>query len=74
MTAKNKATESPKAKIGLISAGWWATANHLPVLVARADIQLASVCRLGSDEFPNVADTFVFTHATRPYRCLLETP
>ena len=34
-------TKSIKAKIGLIGAGWWATANHLPVLEKRDDIQFA---------------------------------
>ncbi len=65
---------SSKAKIGLIGAGWWATANHLPVLVDRDDIELASVCRLGADELQQVKDRFDFTHATEDYRELLETP
>tara|TARA_B100000676_G_scaffold313300_1_gene393155 strand:+ start:3870 stop:4931 length:1062 start_codon:yes stop_codon:yes gene_type:complete len=65
---------SSKAKIGLIGAGWWATANHLPVLVERDDIELASVCRLGADSLQQVKDRFDFTHATEDYRELLETP
>lgn len=67
-------TDSSKAKIGLIGAGWWATANHLPVLVERSDIELASVCRLGADELQQVKETFGFTHATHDYMELLETP
>ncbi|MDP6666151.1 MAG: Gfo/Idh/MocA family oxidoreductase [Dehalococcoidia bacterium] len=67
-------TQTPGAKIGLIGAGWWATANHLPVLVERDDIELASVCRLGADELQQVKDAFGFMHATHDYRELLETP
>lgn len=67
-------TVSPKSKIGLIGAGWWATANHLPVLVEREDIELASVCRLGAAELKFVKDTFGFTSATEDYKVLLETP
>ncbi|MAE80529.1 MAG: hypothetical protein CL695_02975, partial [Chloroflexi bacterium] len=66
--------ESSLAKIGLIGAGWWATANHLPVLANRDDIELASVCRLGADELLQVKNKFGFTHATENYRELLETP
>jgi predicted dehydrogenase len=67
-------TTSSRTKIGLIGAGWWATANHLPVLVERDDIDLASVCRLGADELQQVKEKFGFTHATQDYRELLETP
>ncbi|MDA1279518.1 MAG: Gfo/Idh/MocA family oxidoreductase [Chloroflexi bacterium] len=67
-------TEPSKTKIGLIGAGWWATANHLPVLAARDDIDLASVCRLGADELQRVKSTFGFKEATEDYRELLETP
>ncbi len=63
-----------KSKIGLIGAGWWATANHLPVLVERDDIELASVCRLGADELQQVKTRFGFTHATEDYEELLEIP
>jgi predicted dehydrogenase len=62
-----------KSKIGLIGAGWWATANHLPVLVDRDDIELASVCRLGAGELQQVKDKFGFTHATEDYKELLDT-
>jgi len=63
-----------RAKIGLIGAGWWATTNHLPVLVERDDIELASVCRLGADELQQVKERFGFSHATENYMELLETP
>ena len=40
-----------KARIGFIGTGWWATANHLPILKQRSDeqgdVELSAVCRLG---------------------------
>ena len=36
-----------KVRLGFIGAGWWATSNHMPLLAARDDVELAGVCRLG---------------------------
>ena len=47
-----------KARLGFIGAGWWATANHIPLLAARDDVELAAVCRLGADELRRVKDAF----------------
>ena len=57
-------TNSNKAKVGVIGAGWWATTNHLPVLEKRDDIELISVCRKGKTELAQVAERFGFQHAT----------
>ena len=42
------------ARIGFIGTGWWATANHLPLLKKReeckGDVKLVAVCRLGAHE------------------------
>jgi predicted dehydrogenase len=65
-------TNSNKAKVGLIGAGWWATTNHLPVLEKRDDIELISVCRKGKTELAQVAERFGFQHATEDYRELLD--
>ena len=61
-----------KAKIGFIGAGWWATANHMPVLAARDDVELTAVCRLGADELQQVKQQFGFEYATEDYRKLLD--
>ena len=37
-----------KARIGVIGAGWWAAANHLPVLKANNDCEIVAVNRLGA--------------------------
>ena len=65
---------SGKVRIGFIGAGWWATSNHMPVLAARDDVELAAVCRLGRAELEKVRDTFGFGFATEDYHALLEQP
>jgi predicted dehydrogenase len=61
-----------KVRLGFIGAGWWATSNHMPILKARPDVELVSVCRLGAAELATVKDRFGFAHATEDYRELLE--
>jgi predicted dehydrogenase len=61
-----------KARLGIIGAGWWATANHLPILKERPDVELVAVCRLGKEELKKVAEAFGFRIATEDYRQLLE--
>lgn len=63
-----------KVRLGLIGAGWWATANHLPIFAARDDVELTAVCRLGRDALESVRDRFGFRFATEDYRELLEQP
>jgi predicted dehydrogenase len=60
-----------KARIGFVGAGWWATSNHMPLLAARNDVQLAGVCRIGEAELKRVQDAFGFPYATQDYRALL---
>ena len=61
-----------KARIGFIGAGWWATSNHMPLLAARHDVEMAAVCRLGADELAQVQQRFGFHMATQDFRELLE--
>jgi predicted dehydrogenase len=58
-------------RVGFIGAGWWATANHMPVLAERDDVELAAVCRLGAAELELVRQRFGFGFATEDYRDLL---
>jgi predicted dehydrogenase len=32
-----------KVRIGIVGVGWWAAANHLPILKARDDVELVGV-------------------------------
>ena len=43
-----------KARVGVIGAGWWAAANHLPVLKANNDCEIVAVNRLGAAELAEV--------------------
>lgn len=61
-----------KTRIGFIGAGWWATANHMPVLAQREDVELAGVCRLGPEMLQAVKEKFGFPFATEDYHELLE--
>ena len=61
------------ARIGFIGAGWWATANHMPLLKQRADVEMAGVCRLGKAELKQVQDTFGFAYATEDFHQLLDS-
>ena len=49
-----------KIKLGFIGAGWWATSNHMPILVDRDDVIFDSVCRLGKSELSQVKEKFGF--------------
>src|SRR5688572_23239122 len=60
-----------KVRVGFIGAGWWATANHMPLLAAREDVELTAVCRLGRAELEQVRQRFGFRHAYEDYRAML---
>jgi predicted dehydrogenase len=47
-----------KARIGVIGAGWWAVANHLPLLQANPDCEIVAVSRLGRSELDQVCKAF----------------
>ena len=61
-----------KIKLGFIGAGWWATSNHMPILVDREDVIFDSVCRLGETELNQVKEKFGFQFATENYHELLD--
>jgi predicted dehydrogenase len=63
-----------KARLGFIGAGWWATANYIPLLAKRDDVELAAVCRLGAAELRRVKEHFSFPFATESARELIEQP
>ncbi len=62
-----------KIRVGIVGVGWWAAANHLPILKARPDVELVGVCRLGKDELAKVQQTFDIPYGTESYEELLET-
>jgi predicted dehydrogenase len=67
-------TTPGKARLGFIGAGWWATANHMPLLARRDDVELAAVCRLGLAELRQIQDRFGFPFATESAEELVNHP
>lgn len=62
-----------RVRVGVIGAGAWATASHLPALQTRSDeIEFVAVCRKGRVELTETARRFGFTVASEDYRDVLE--
>jgi predicted dehydrogenase len=66
--------EKSKVRLGFLGAGWWATANHMPLLARREDVELTAVCRLGRAELRQVQEKFGFRHATESAEELVRFP
>ena len=62
---------SRRARLGFIGAGWWATTNHMPMLKARRDVEMVSVCGLDPEVLRRCQRDFGFRHVTADYRELL---
>src|SRR3989442_4939391 len=63
-----------KVRLGFVGAGWWATANYIPLLAKRDDVELSAVCRLGAAELRRVKDHFGFAFATEDAAELVRVP
>lgn len=61
-----------KLRLGVVGVGWWAAANHLPILKARDDVELVGVCRLGADELHRVQEQFGIPYGTESFDELLD--
>lgn len=61
-----------KARIGIIGAGSWAVANHLPILKRNPNVELVGVARPGAAELARVKEAFGFPHAYETYEELLD--
>lgn len=59
-----------KVRLGFLGAGWWATANHMPLLAQRDNVEFVGVCRLGTGELARVKEAFGFRFATEGAQCL----
>jgi predicted dehydrogenase len=61
-----------RIRVGIIGAGAWAVASHIPVLAARGDdVELVGVCRKGAAELTAIAERFGFQVASQDYRDVL---
>jgi len=61
-----------KARIGVIGAGSWAAANHIPVLRSFADCEVVAVNRIGQDELSQLQKTFEIPLAFADWRVMLD--
>ena len=60
-----------KLRIGVVGAGWWAVANHMPILKSRSDVDLVAVCRLGKSELAKVQATFGIPYGAEDFDAML---
>ena len=60
-----------RLKAAIIGAGHFAYRVHIPVLAARNEVELDSVCRRGSKELGIIRDEFDFRFATENWREIL---
>ena len=64
---------SGKLRLGVIGAGSWALASHLPNLARRSDeVQFIAVCRHGAEQLAAVAREYGFERASEDYRDVIE--
>lgn len=62
-----------KLRLGVIGAGSWAMAAHLPALAARRqDVEFVGVCRQGGEALTWVKERFGFGMASEDYRDVLD--
>ncbi|HZC72113.1 MAG TPA: Gfo/Idh/MocA family oxidoreductase [Jatrophihabitans sp.] len=61
-----------KLRLGVIGAGSWTVAAHLPALAKRADdVEFVGVCRRGGDALARIKDQYGFQVASEDYRDVL---
>ena len=61
-----------RLRVGVIGAGSWAVASHLPNLLRRGDeVELVAVSRLGAEPLARIKEQFGFAIASEDYREVL---
>ena len=58
-------------RVGVIGAGSWAVASHLPNLAADPAVQFVAVARKGREQLERIRSRFGFEHASEDYRDVL---
>lgn len=59
-------------RLGVIGAGSWANAAHLPALAARDEVEFVAVSRRGETALRQVRDRYGFAHASEDYRVVVD--
>lgn len=57
-----------RIRVGVIGAGSWAVASHLPNLVRHPDVELVAVARKGPEQLERIQARFGFPIASEDYR------
>lgn len=61
-----------KIRVGIIGAGSWTVASHLPSLVRHDDVELVAVSRKGPDMLARVKDEWGFSIASEDYQDVID--
>ena len=61
-----------RIRVGVLGAGSWAIANHIPILAARDDVELVSAVRTNREALALLKDRFGFEHTSADYQEALE--
>ncbi|EQD71395.1 oxidoreductase domain protein, partial [mine drainage metagenome] len=62
-----------KLRLGVIGAGSWAVASHLPEFAKRRDeIEFVAVSRKGAELLNKIKDDWSFQYASEDYRDVLD--
>ncbi len=59
-------------RVGIIGAGSWAIANHIPILAAREEVELVSAVQTNRKALAQLRRRFGFEHVSDNYRDTLE--
>jgi predicted dehydrogenase len=59
---------SKKVRVGVIGAGSWAIAMHIPILLARDDVDLVSVCSRQEDAISHLKNELKIKHVTEDHK------
>lgn len=63
-----------KLRLGVIGAGAWAVAAHLPALASRRDeVEFVAVCRKGGEQLRRIRERFGFAIASDDYRDVIKS-
>jgi predicted dehydrogenase len=61
-----------KLRLGVIGAGSWAVASHLPNFAKREEVEFVAVARKGRDLLEKIKDDFGFQVASEDYRDVID--
>lgn len=59
-------------RLGVIGAGSWANAAHLPALAARDEVEFVAVSRMGERALQQVKERYGFAHASEDFRAVID--